>query len=520
MHNSGLPFAIDPEREIQTHANLVLLKGDRAFKLKKPVKFPFLDYSTLALRRRMILNELTLNRRFAPDTYLGVCEVVKRNGALHMGDVTDDLQAPTGEDVADYAVVMKRIPDDAWLPHLARDNRLDERRIIGLVETLVKALRASPGDEEVRAAGRPENLRHNTVANIAECEPFVPGCLSRERWRRLDALLRGWFESNHEVFESRVRDDRIRDGHGDLKPANIAFVNGRPVITDCIEFNPLFRRLDTLCEACFLATGLESLGHFAHARHVLDAYREIAEDDFPPMLRRYYQAHLACVMGKVTALQLNEPEVPEPQKAAARELARHCFALGDFHAREPHVIVVMGIMGCGKSTVADALAEQFAWRVISSDIERKRLAGVAPTERLPESAYTREMSRKTYQVLFDAMGGPGPGMILDGQFSSREFRARAREAAERHGGRALFVHCDAPDEVVRERMRKRELDPSRVSDATAELLGKGREGFEMPDSAEGLNVLHFDTRGDVGELVKRVSNELLTRDFNPELARR
>lgn len=517
MHSTGLPFDLPVEREIQTHANLVLLTTDRAYKLKKPVKFPFLDYSTLALRREMILNELHLNRRFAPDTYLGVEEVSERNGKLHVSELRDDLPASPAPDVIDYCVVMQRIPEDAWLPILMREGRLGENDIISLMQRLVTTYQSEPANDEVKANGLPENLRHNTVANIAECQPYVPECLSRESWQRLDALLRGWFEANHEVFQTRVRQDRIRDAHGDLKPGNIAFVEGAPVITDCIEFNPLFRRIDTLCEVAFLATGLESLGAFDISAHVLDAYREIAGDDYPENLRRYYQAHLACVMAKVTGLQLNEPDVPQAQKDRARALAAHYFALADFHAREPHVVVVMGIMGCGKSTVANAIGRHFGWRVVNSDIERKRIAGVARDARLPASAYTDDSAAVVYDALYAAVGDDS-GVVLDAQFPTPEFRAGVVEAAKAKGGHVVFVHCDAPDALVAERMRQRELDPSRVSDATADLLKSARERFQPPTASEELSVIQFDTREDVAKAIVNLKAALLGPVFDPQVA--
>lgn len=508
MHHTGLPFDLPIEREIQTHANLVLLTKDRAYKLKKPVKFPFLDYSTLSLRRQMILNELHLNRRFTPQVYLGVAEVTEQNGKLAVGELRDDLPEP-GPSVLDYCVVMKRIPDHAWLPALVEAGTLKDAQILDLMRGLVQTWNAEPANEQVRAAGLPQNMRRNTVANIAECEPFVPQCLSRERWLRLDALLRGWFEQHPDLFEQRVAEDRIRDGHGDLKPGNIAFLDDTPLITDCIEFNPQFRRLDTLCEAAFLATGLESLGASAMAARVFSAYREVARDDYPEPLRRYYQAHLACVMGKVTALQLTEAEVPEAQKERARRQAAAHFALADFHAREPHVVVVAGIMGCGKSTVADAIGGHFGWPVVNSDMVRKRLCGVAPRERLPQEAYSREMSVKVYDELYAAVASAGAGIVLDAQFGMAEGRKQAVQAARQAGGHALLVHCDAPDEVVRERMKKRVLDPSRVSDATADLLEDARKRFEPPTPEEDLELIAFDTRNPAGQAVKAVVASLL-----------
>jgi uncharacterized protein len=499
MHFTGLPFAMEPERVIQTHANLVLLKGELAYKLKKPVKFPFLDYSTLELRRQMILNELTFNRRFSREIYLGVAEVRKNRNLLEIGGLEQKLADSSDPDVVDCCVIMKRIPDDAWLPAMLAAGKVNEHQIIALMQRLVAALQTTPATDEVRANGRPENLRHNTVANIAECEQFVPQCLSRERWQRLDALLRGWFVANHEMFNARVEQDRIRDGHGDLKPGNIAFIEGEPVITDCIEFNPLFRRLDTLAEAAFLATGLESLGAFDWAAHVFSAYRKVAQDSYPEDLRRYYQAHLACVMAKVTALQLLGPEVPQVQKDRARAQAAAYFELADFHAREPHVVVVMGIMGCGKSTAADAIGKHFGWPVFNSDVIRKQLAGVAPNDRLPEGAYSREMTDRVYAELYAA--AKPPGVVLDGQFPTAGFRQPVKNA--------LFVHCDAPDDVVRQRMEKRVLDPSRVSDATADMLADARARFQAPTPAEGLRLVKFDTRQEKAAAVKLVQAELL-----------
>ncbi|MBX3460979.1 MAG: AAA family ATPase [Planctomycetes bacterium] len=505
IHHSGLAFAVTPERVIRTHANTVLLVGDVAYKLKKPVKYPFLDYSTLALRRRFVQAEYDLNHRFSPDIYLGVCEVLERDGSLVFGPLLKTLPESTP---ADYAVVMRRIPDDAWLPrHIQRG--LSDDDLAALMQLLTATWAAHPADEATRAAGMPENLRHNTVANIAECERFVPHCLSRERWHRLDALLRGWFEAHADVFEARVAQDRIRDGHGDLKPGNIAFIDGKPVVTDCIEFNPQFRRLDTLAEAAFLATGLEQLGHLSDAARVFAAYRKAARDEYPEALRRYYQAHLACVIGKVTALQLDDPEIGEQQRQAAVAAARQAFALADFHAREPHVVVVAGIMGCGKSTVAAAIGAHFGWPVVNSDVVRKRLMGVAPEQRLPAQAYTDDVSARVYGQLYAAAREAGAGVVLDGQFPARSFRAAVVQAARQAGGRVTFVLCDAPDDVVRMRMRKRVLDPSRVSDATEELLAEARKRFEPVGDEEGMTVLRFDTTRPTGEVLPLLHQALM-----------
>lgn len=500
-HFSGLPFA-NADRVIQTHANIVVLIGDRAYKLKKPVKFPFLDYSTLELRRHFVGEEVRLNRRFSPEIYLGTCDVFAHDGTLHFGT------APANT-LVDHALVMKRIPEQAWLPALIAAGSVPDKGIHALIERLVAAFNAEKPTPEVQAAGLPNNLAKNTVANIVECERYVGRCLSRDQFSRLERVLRAEFERLAPMFETRVKLGRIRDGHGDLKPGNIAFIDGKPVITDCIEFGTQWRYLDTLAEMAFLATGLESLGQFALAQQVFEHYRVAAKDEFSQELRRYYQCHFACVMAKVSALQLDEPEVPTDAKERARRAATDYFKLADFHAREPHIVAVSGIMGCGKSTLAEALARSLGWPHYSSDATRKELAGVVPTKRLPQDAYSPPMTARVYGVLGARAKDAGIGAIVDAQFGKRSERAAMAENAKPAGGAFTFVLCDAPDEVVRERMKKRELDPSRVSDATADLLDQARRNFEPVGDEEGLNVLRIDTREPLEENVERVMRALL-----------
>ncbi|KAA0213801.1 hypothetical protein EDM80_07645 [bacterium] len=517
-HFTGLPFA-EAERVIQTHANIVVLTGNRAYKLKKPVKFPFLDYSTAALRRHFVQEEVRLNRRFSPAAYLGVCEVRSGGGQLRFSEVVEPGQLPTPDsEVVDYALCMRRIADDAWLLARICQGRVPAAGIHAIVDRVVRSLYHQPPTPEVAAAGLPQSLARNTVANIAECERFTRRCMDVARFKRLDELLRGRFDALKPLFEQRVKDGRIRDGHGDLKPGNIAFEpDGTPLITDCIEFGTQWRYLDTLAEVAFLATGLESLGQFALAAQVFERYRLAARDEFSPALRRYYQCHFACVMGKVTALQLDEPEVGREARAEARRLATHYFALADFHAQEPHVIAVAGIMGCGKSTLASALAAHLGWPALSSDVIRKELAGVPPTQRLGASAYGPEVTRQVYaELIRRSSAPPGSGVIVDAQFG----RAQERAALKAATTSLLFVHCDAPDDVVRARMRRRAQDAARVSDATEDLLAQARARYEPVDQAEGLNLLAADTTRETAVNVEAVLAALLGPDFVKQAARR
>ncbi|MDC1142519.1 AAA family ATPase [Planctomycetota bacterium] len=516
MHYTNTPFALEADKTVQTHCSLVLLKGEQVYKLKKNIKFPFLDYSTLELRRKFCLEEVKLNRRFSPDIYLGVCDVREKDGKLIFGETTD-TPPECSDDIVDFAVVMKRIPEGQWLSDKVASGELKTEQIVSLMKRLAETYKREGATEEVKDNGRPDSLRFNTVANIAECEQFVDHCLSRETWVKLDAFLRGWFEDNHEMFNERVEHDRIRDGHGDLKPTNIAFDGDTPLITDCIEFNPLFRRLDTLCEASFLATGLESLGAFGMSQNVLRAYRQIAEDMYPDILRRYYQCHLSCVMGKVTSLQLLDPNIDAERKKTVTALARHYFALADFHVREPHAVAISGIMGCGKSTIAAELELLTGWPHFNSDVARKQAFGIDPLEKLPAEAYSEVTSAKVYDHLISASGMLERGGFMDAQWGKREARQRLKENVAAHDGKLLFVHCNAPDDVVKARMDERAKGES-VSDATSDLLDSARESFEPITEDEGLNAIELDTTKPADENARIVLKALLGPDFNPSLA--
>lgn len=512
MHHTGLPYSETPERIVTTHCSIALLYPNRVVKLKKNIKFPFLDYSTLELRREFCQAEVDLNRRFTPEIYTGVCGVFEREGKLVFGDVVENV-SEAGSDPVDYGVVMQRIPDGRWMSDLIKAGTLNESDLDALLVDLVASWNKIEDTKEVRKNGLPENLRFNTVANIGECERFAPDLLSREAWERLDALLRGWFDDNHAVFEQRVEQGHIRDGHGDLKPSNIAFLENGPVVTDSIEFNPLFRRLDTLCEVSFLATGLESLGRFDLAARVFAAYREASGDEYPEMLRRYYQAHLACVMGKVTALQLDNPELKADARAEINALASHCFALGDFHARESHVVVVHGVIGSGKSTLATAIGERLGWPVFNSDAIRKQESGVAPTDRLPDSAYSPEISAQVYQRLSEEAKSNRTGVVLDAQYT----RAKDRQALYDAVGPCLWVRCDADRDELERRLTERQARNDNVSDAGPELLDTMLDRFDT-DHNDGWGTL-IRARDDTDALLTSLQRELLGEAFNPAMTR-
>jgi aminoglycoside phosphotransferase family enzyme/predicted kinase len=475
--------------QITTHISWVFLTDWEVWKLKRPVSYGFVDYTTLERRLESCENEVRLNRRLAPDVYLGVVPV--RLGPHGYGFGADG-------DIVDHAVRMRRLPDDRSAEALLRGDALTPEHLASLAARLSRFFAdAAPAP----SMGAITVIRENVTENFAAVELFVGRLVSREmfeavrRWQ-LDALDR-----DPGRFRARVAQGRIRDGHGDLRLEHVYFEDAGPLVIDCVEFNERLRGGDTAGDAAFLAMELTArarrdlaevfLGDFALESGDYDLYGVV---DF-------YAGYRAWVRGKVAAFLAADGSTP-PEKAARKtEEARTLFALAGSYAEAPRnappVIAVGGVIGTGKSTLARALGRATGRPVISSDRTRKDLAGIPATERAPDSAYSREFSRRTFDELFrrgEIVVGSGRGVILDATFRGRDVRRRARELARAHGRRFLFVETVCDDATLRERLRRRAAGPS-VSDAGEALLEPIRAEFEPVTELDAGEHVRIDTSG-------------------------
>ncbi|MBL9085776.1 MAG: AAA family ATPase, partial [Planctomycetia bacterium] len=468
----------------QTHISLVFLTGDRVYKVKKTLAlWGVLDYSTLEARRRCCEEEVRINRRLAPDVYLGVAPVVRRAGRLVVGDLPRPVGDPTtgrpgDSPPVDWAVVMRRLRDDDTLAHRIATGVTTPAEVED-VGRLVAAFHAGARTTQAARIARPiafaRILRQNFLATRAESATLGP---SLHAWldRRVARLLR----DARATIVRRHRAGVPVDGHGDLRAEHVVrdARPGRPpwLVIDGIEFAPTLRCIDPLSDAAFLAMDLASLGRRDLADAYLAAYLAARPDPDAAALLPLFLAYRAHVRAKVDAHRAGEPEIPAPDRAAALEGARRHLAFAWSYARlgtPPPLVLLAGPSGVGKSAVARALAPVLGAEVVSSDVERKRLAGLAPSARVEgpalEALYGREMSLRTYAALearAAAALAAGRPVLLDATYLLRGARASAVAVARRLGCPAAVLSLEVAPEVTRARIEARAAAGPDPSEAT------------------------------------------------------
>ncbi len=534
---AAFPFSLPAGKlveVIQTHASAVLLAGDWAYKLKKPENFGFFDYSTPDQRRHFCIEEVRLNARLAPHIYLGVAPVLaSEDGSLRFGPTLGlgDLPLPearfAGAAVVDYAVVMQRLPEDATLAaRVAADAATAE--LLGAVAHRVAAFhRESQTDEHIASFGGLGVIAGNWEENFAQIRPYVGRALDAVTYDRIVAYVRSFIERRAPLFAHRAWGARIRDCHGDLRmqhiyaldsapgtPPGTALDPGQITIIDCIEFNERFRYSDVAAEVAFLTMELDAAARPDLACAFVDAYIADTRDDELRELLPFYACYRACVRGKVLAFQLDECEVPDEQRKLAQQQAAALFKLAAWYTGSPvrpTLVLVGGLMGTGKSTLAQALRAELGWPVFSSDAARKRLAQRDLTQ--PDASgfgagiYSPTWTARTYGALLDdarKMLAGGRSVILDATFSSSAARHNAANLATALGARTVFVECACPKQVALARLGRRwaarvAREPSGASpasDGRPELYDAQRSAWEPFDQATEPGIAHLTVATD------------------------
>ena len=464
----------------ETHISYVFLTEERAYKLKKPVDLGFLDYTTLRRRGRMCRREVELNRRLAPDVYLGVERVTRRSGGVRIGG--------PGRAV-DYVVVMRRLPDARTLGALVAADAVEPEHIHAIAATIATFHTSGPPAPELRRFGRPRAIARNLEENFDQTRPYVGTLIASATYEEICAASRGFLERNHPLFRRRIEDERIRDGHGDLRCDHVYLYEGVQIV-DCIEFNDRFRYGDTASDLAFLAMDLDAGGAPDLAALLVERYIEESGDDLRDVLP-FYQGYRAFVRAKVAAFRVSQLTEPGDAALQASLSARRYFHAALRYARgeeRPLLALVAGLSGTGKSTLAGGLATVLGTTTIASDPTRKRLAGLGVDDARPDAIgaglYAPEVTAGVYATMLEAAETAlrrGRSVVLDATFGSRGHRERAKALARRLGCRFVAVECVADDEVVRERLAERASGGPSWSDGRWEVYLSQRASFEPLD---------------------------------------
>ena len=460
---AAYPHASKQVTHVETHISHVFLAGDYVYKLKKPLRYDFLDYSTIAAREQACREEVRLNRRLAPDTYLDAVPLSRApTGQFCLGGV--------GEPV-DWLVQMRRLPTELTLDALLQRGELKPEQIDRLALKLVKFYQSLPPARWTTEEYR-ERIAAHVVGNRREF--LAPDHkLPADPVRRACGFQLELLHLRPELFDARIRAGRIVGGHGDLRPEHICFTE--PIaIFDCIEFNAEFRTLDVADELAFLAAECDFLGAEWVGPQLRAAYEQASGDCVPAALWDFYKSYRACVRAKVAALRAKQLS-GELRAAAADEALRHLM-LADRYAivhNRPLVIAVGGLAGTGKSTLAAAIAESLGAELLRTDVLRQELFGAEPhAAEIDGGIYSPAARGRVYEALFEgarSLRRRGIACVLDGTFAALNELECARACANEQRGDFLAVQCVCRPELAHERIRGRLAAGSDASEARPEI---------------------------------------------------
>jgi uncharacterized protein len=454
--------AVDRVDVIETHASFVFLAGDRAYKLKRAVKYSYLDFSTAEQRRAACEAEFALNRRTAPDLYLEIRALAQMpNGRV--GFATD-------ERAIDWLVVMRRFDQAMLFDALAGTGGLTQplmAELAGHIAAFHQTAEQRPDQGDAKALAAVVEANHGCLMAAREAG-FVPERIVELRQRSLERIA-----AISALLDRRRAEGKVRRCHGDLHLRNVCLFEGKPTLFDCLEFSDELACVDVLYDLAFLLMDLEHRGLAALGNLVLNRYLDLTGEDDGLAAMPLFLSSRAAIRAHVTATALERAAAAEAKpEMAAKARSYLDLAVQYLRPRSCRLVAIGGLSGSGKSTLAAALAPSLGARVLRSDVIRKRLFGVAPEMRLPETAYASEVSRRVYGQLRRHAAevlAAGYSVIIDAVSLKPDERASFAAVADAAGVPFSGLWLEAPAAMMERRLRTRRHD---ASDASPEVLAQ------------------------------------------------
>lgn len=480
-------------RIIRTHVSYIFITDNFAYKIKKPVDFGFLDFTSVDRRRFYCNEEVRLNRRLCPDIYLGVVEVRASPSGLTFRE---------GGSVVDYAVRMKRLPEERMLDRLLGEGKVSERDIRNIAGTIARFHLQAERGGQIDEYGTVEAIRRNWDENIRQAAWFVGKSVSENDLALFKTFVESQLEENKPLFTERVDSGFIRDCDGDIHLENICMTE--PVcIFDCIEFNERFRYCDTAADIAFFLMDLDYHGNGAFSSPFLEEYCAVTGDRGIFGVLDFYKIYRAFVRGKVESLKLSSPDIPDREKIDAMGKAVRYFRLARGYIirrrMAKSLIITCGLMGSGKSAAAAALGFELGIETVSSDAVRKKITktplGKLRRDKYGSGIYLPAIDETVYEELFsrceEALGN-GRSIVVDATFRRKRDRVRFTSLAGDYGASFYLLNTYCSESAAKERLDARELGPAVLSDGRWELFHSQKAEFEQPEDGEE-GVIRIDT---------------------------
>ena len=488
------PHKPDSVELIQTHISFIFIAGDMVYKVKKAVDFGFLDFTTLGKRKYYCDEELRLNRRLARDVYRTVVRIIEDNdGNLHLLN---------GDNIVEYAVEMKKIPENRMLYNMLADKKVDATVMDTIARKVFEFHKSADTGGEIDRIGGIETIRHNHDENFEQTADYINTTIPDKQYQFIKSYATEFLDRKRDLFETRVRDHKIRDCHGDLHLQHIC-LSDDILIFDCIEFNERFRYLDVAAEVAFLSMDLDFNGYPEYADAFIKSYINYSSDEEIQTLLNFYKCYFAYVRGKVIGFKINDSAITVDEREAATATAARYFNLAYTYAarlEKPTLIITAGLMGTGKSVVAGNIASLLGVEVIRTDVVRKAILGIPQTERHHEDfgggIYSHETTRKTYATALEeayTILNNGKSVIIDASFKDREERKQAWDVASHCDADFFVVECVCPEDILKERLENRMNDTQEVSDGRWEIFQAQKDTFDTINEIPALSHIVVDT---------------------------
>lgn len=496
----------------QTHTSYVLLAGEFAYKVRKPVRFAFIDCSTVIRRRALCHCEIELNRRLSPDVYLEVIAICQRDGRIVFSESSE-----TG-DAVEFAVKMRRLPEERRLDFLIKRG-IAAAPDIRAISNTIRNFHAITPNTHSWDYGAAANIWRMTIGNLIEIEQLVPPEPLSKKITQIEAYSRRYIAAHWELLNARAHQGHVHEGHGDLRADAVYLTSNGIRIIDCLEFDERLRYGDLANEVAFLAIDIDRLGRSDLAQQLIDQF---AGDRDAAVLMPFYKSYRATVRAKVELLRSRQPDSGVEEKKAALASAGQLLGLALKCAAAPRaLLIVCGASGTGKSTLAAALSEHLGLTILSSDVLRKRLAGIAQDTSAAapynQGIYASEFTARVYDSLIVAakkLLNADNGVILDATFGKRNQRQLLIDTIREIGIKPLFVECCADEDVIIRRLKKRENDSHRVSDANAGIYLSQIKEFEPLDEIPPALHEVVDTADDLTQISLRIERRIYSSQYS------